>query len=154
VLVDPGGFTARWPGSVLACRVIGSARVAPTMMRVLPRLYLRHRNATVDTIRSNATAMSRDPARVAAFASIWRSFAEPAHDARDAAARVTAPTMLVWGRRDPVLPWWTDGRRARRAFPNAAIVPLPCGHQAFAELPDAFLASVEPFLTDIPEEAP
>lgn len=154
VLVDPGGFTARWPGSVLACRVIGSARVAPTMMRVLPRLYLRHRNATVDTIRSNATAMSRDPARVAAFASIWRSFAEPAHDARDAAARVTAPTMLVWGRRDPVLPWWTDGRRARRAFPNAAIAPLPCGHQAFAELPDAFLASVEPFLTDIPEEAP
>ncbi|MFM7061567.1 MAG: alpha/beta fold hydrolase [Actinomycetes bacterium] len=154
VLVDPGGFTARWPGSVLACRVIGSARVAPTMMRVLPRLYLRHRNATVDTIRSNATAMSHDPARVAAFASIWRSFADPDHDAREAATRVGVPTLLAWGRHDPVLPWPIDGRRARRSFPDATIATFACGHQPFAELPDAFLAAVEPFLADIFEEAP
>jgi hypothetical protein len=149
ILVDPGGFTARWPGSVLACRVIGSARLAPTMMRLLPRLYLRRDTAPVRAIRAHAVAMSHEPARVAAFASIWRSFADRDHDARDAAARIAAPTLLVWGRRDPVLPIATDGRRARRALPQAEFVALPCGHQAFAEMPDEFLDAVGPFLERI-----
>lgn len=154
VLVDPGGFTMRWPGTIWACRAIGSRRLAPAMMRALPRLYLRRDSETVRSIRASAVAMSHEHERVAAFASIWRSFAEPSHDARNAAARVTAPTLVVWGRRDPVLPWWTDGRRARRALPKAEVATLPCGHQAFAELPDEFLGAVEPFLAGFPEEAP
>lgn len=154
ILVDPGGFTARWPGSVLACRTIGSARLAPTMMRLLPRLYLRHATAPVRAIRANAEVMSHDPQRVRAFASVWRSFAERDHDARAAAGRVHVPTLLMWGTLDPVLPWWTDGRRARRALPDAEVVTIRCGHQAFVERPEAFLAAIDPFLDRVQQEAP
>ena len=154
VLVDPGGFTPRWPGTIAACRAIGSQRLAPSMMRILPRLYLRRPSPAVDAIRSRSAAMSLEPERVHAFASIWRSFAEPEHDAREAAGRVAAPTLLVWGRRDPVLPWLVDGRRARRALPRAEVVTLPCGHQAYAEMPEEFLAAVDPFLRSIRREVP
>ena len=146
VLVDPGGFTPQWFGTRLACRVIGSRWLAPTMMRVLPRLYLRHDTAAVQAIRRHATELSHQPDRVSAFASIWRSFADRDHDARGAAARVSAPTLLIWGRRDPVLPWAIDGRRARRALAHAVIESLPCGHQAFAEMPGPFLDTLEAFL--------
>lgn len=152
VLVDPGGFTPRWAGTIAACRAIGSEWLAPSMMRILPRLYLRRSSPAVDAIRSRSVETSREPDRVRAFASIWRSFATPEHDARDAAGRVTAPTLLVWGRMDPVLPWFVDGRRARRALPRAEVVTLPCGHQAFAEMPEEFLAAVEPFLASIRRE--
>lgn len=146
VLVDPGGFTPRWLGTLLACRAIANHRLAAAMMRVLPRLYLRRSTPAVQAIRAHAVALSHEPQRVRAFSAIWRSFTDRDHQARDAAARVTAPTLLVWGRRDPVLPWAIDGRRARRALPHAHVVTLPCGHQAFAELPDEFLAAAEPFL--------
>jgi pimeloyl-ACP methyl ester carboxylesterase len=152
VLVDPGGFTPRWAGTIAACRAIGSERLAPSMMRILPRLYLRRSSPAVDAIRLRSVAMSHEPDRVSAFASIWRSFATPEHDARDAAARVTAPTLLVWGSMDPVLPWFVDGRRARRALHRAEVVTLPCGHQAFAEMPEEFLAAVGPFLRSIRRE--
>ncbi|MBU6281421.1 alpha/beta hydrolase [bacterium] len=152
VLVDPGGFTPRWPGTIAACRAIGSQRLAPSMMRILPRLYLRRPGPAVDAIRSRSVEMSSDPQLVRVFASIWRSFAEPEHDAREAARRVKAPTLLVWGRRDPVLPWFVDGRRACRALPGAEVVTLPCGHQAYAEMPEEFLAAVDPFLRSIRRE--
>jgi pimeloyl-ACP methyl ester carboxylesterase len=80
------------------------------------------------------------------FAAIWRSFTDPRHDARpDAAALGGIPTLLVWGRRDPVLLWRVDGRRARRALPAAQVATFPCGHQPFAEVPEEFLARLADF---------
>lgn len=149
VLVDPGGFTAPWFGMRAACRVIGAPRIAPAMMRWLPRLYLRRATPAVRAIRDHAVQLSHQPDRVRSFASIWRSFVDGAHDARPAASRVTVPTLLVWGRRDPVLPWPTDGRRARRALPHAEVASLSCGHQAFAEMPSQFLEVLERFVASI-----
>ena len=148
VLVDPGGFTPRTPLTLGACRLFGTRGFAPTAMRLLPRLYLRRRTPTVAAIRSALADASRDPVRVQTFARLWRSFTDRRHDARPDAATVTAPTLLVWGTRDPVLPWVVDGRRARRALPRARVVTLPCGHQAFAELPLEFLAALHRFLDD------
>jgi len=152
VVVNPGGFTPRWPTTFVACRLFGSARVAPIAMRVLPRVYLRRRTPAVAAIRSAAIAASRVPERVEVFARIWRSFTEPDHDARADAARVAAPTLLIWGTHDPILPWLVDGRRARTALREVQIVKLPCGHQAFAELPEAFLDATRAFLGETAEE--
>jgi pimeloyl-ACP methyl ester carboxylesterase len=146
VLVDPGGFTPRWLGSVVACRAVGSARLAPMMMRTLPRLYLRRRGAWVDEVRARAVRSSTDQRLVDAFRAVWQSFAHPDHDAQDAAESLSLPTLLIWGRRDPVLPWPVDGRRARRALGHAEVVALPCGHQAHVEMPHEFLEVVERFL--------
>lgn len=146
VLVNPGGFTPRWPTTFMACRLFGSERVAPVAMRVLPRLYLRRRTSAVDSIRASAVTASRDARKVRTFARIWRSFTERGHDARNDARRLRVPVLLIWGTRDPILPWWVDGRRARRALGEPQVVTLPCGHQAFAELPERFIDEVHAFL--------
>lgn len=68
------------------------------------------------------------------------------HNAVPDASQVEVPALLVWGTRDPILPWWIDGRRAKKSLPHVQVVKLPCGHQAFAEMPDEFLVSLEQFL--------
>jgi pimeloyl-ACP methyl ester carboxylesterase len=153
VLVDPGGFTPRWPGTVVACRTIGSRRLAPSMMRTLPRLYLRRPGTWVDEVRARAVRSSTDQRQVDSFRAIWRSFAHPDHDARDAAKRLSLPTLLIWGRRDPVLPWLVDGRRARHSIAHAEVALMPCGHQAHVEMPDEFLEVVGRFLEPLRTES-
>jgi pimeloyl-ACP methyl ester carboxylesterase len=145
ILVSPGGFTPRWPMTVAACRAIASGPVTPRAMRLLPRLYLRRRNEHVAAILDRARLGAQDPAAIATYASLWRSFTDPLHDAGVPAASIAAPTLLAWGRQDPVLLWHLDGRRARAAFPDATVASFACGHQPFAELPEQFLAKMEEF---------
>ncbi len=152
VLVSPGGFTPHWPGSTLVCRVIGSAAVAPRAYRTLPRVYLRDRNPGVAAAIGRAQEASRTPGSAAVFASVWRSFADPDHDARPLAAGVRCPVLLAWGTRDPILPWRIDGRRARAALPDAEIITFDgAGHQPFIERPEEFLDGTMPFLARIHE---
>ena len=62
VLVNPGGFTPRWPTTFIACRLFGWERFAPIAMRLLPRLYLRRR--TQASTKSEGLRLSpRDPRR-------------------------------------------------------------------------------------------
>jgi hypothetical protein len=150
VLVNPGGFTPRSPLTLGVCRLFGTPRFAPTVMRLLPHLYLRRRTVTTIAIRSALVEASHDPDRVRTFAHLWRSFTDRRHDARADATAVNSPTLLVWGTRDPVLPWITDGRRARRALPLAEAVTFGCGHQAFAEQPEEFLEALRRFIDSRP----
>ena len=148
VLVSPGGFTPRWPGMTLACRLIGSAVVAPRAYRMLPRLYLRERNPGVTAAITRASEASRSASNVEVYSSVWRSFTDPEHDGRVLAQGVQCPTLLGWGTRDPILPWLTDGRRARAALPHAEVVTFDgAGHQPFIERPIEFLDRIAPFLS-------
>ena len=150
VLVSPGGFTQHWIGAMLACRAIGSRRVAPAAYRNLPRLYLRARNSGVAAAIERAGQASRSPDRAEVYASVWRSFTDPDHDARPLAEAVRCPTLLAWGTRDPILPWQLDGRRARAALPDAQIVTFAgAGHQPFVERPSEFLQRTTLFLAGL-----
>jgi pimeloyl-ACP methyl ester carboxylesterase len=145
VLVQPGGFT---PNSLLSravCRLIGSQKLSAHAMRILPRVYLRNRTEATVAIQLRAKKAATNPESVRTFRSIWISFTEPRHDSRDNAKKIDVPTLLVWGTRDPILPWLIDGRRARKAFPLAEVVRFRCGHQAFAEVPDQFLENLGRF---------
>ncbi|MGI9162880.1 MAG: alpha/beta fold hydrolase [Mycobacterium sp.] len=149
-LVSPGGFTPRWFGTTATCRLFGSARVAPVVYRRLPRLYLHGRNPAVSAAIARAEEASRSPERCEVYGNVWRSFADPDHDGRSLAAAVTCPTLLVWGTRDPVLPWHLDGRRARAALPMAETLTFPGGgHQPFIERPGEFLDRTAPFLSTL-----
>ena len=153
ILVSPGGFTPRWFGTTLACKTIGSAAVAPRAYRVLPRLYLRDRNPAVNAVIERAKEASRSLEQVQVFANVWRSFTDPGHDSRPLAAAVRCPTLLVWGTRDPVLPWAIDGRRARAGLPSAETLTFPgAGHQPFIERPGEFLYRTAPFLSRLRAE--
>ena len=148
MLVNPGGFTPRWPTTYIACRLFGWQRFAPVAMRLLPRLYLRRRTQCVDAIRRASSLASESQSRSRTFAKVWRSFTEGGHNALLYAAHIDFPVLLVWGTQDPVLPWLIDGRRAKRSFRHAQVMKLPCGHQAFAEMPAEFMSVLRRFLGD------
>ncbi len=62
-------------------------------------------------------------------------------------AQVTTPTLVVWGRQDAIVPL-NCGERYQQAIPGAQLAVLDhCGHSPQIEKPQAFLATVLPFLT-------
>lgn len=144
VLVSPGGFTAHNPFTRAFCRWQGSRFALPP--RVFAGLYLRRRTPVVREMLARAEAEQAAPAALAVNRAVWRSFGGSGNDVRGMADRIAAPVMLVFGRYDPVISPWTDGRSARRCLPQAEWRLLPCGHAAFAEVPEAFLETVSGFL--------
>ena len=96
---------------------------------------------------ARSRAHAQNPAGIAIDAALWRSFAAPEHELASHAAAIRVPTLVVWGRHDPVLPL-RDAEAARRALPHARLVTLDTGHVPFAEDPDGFLAVVLPFLRE------
>jgi pimeloyl-ACP methyl ester carboxylesterase len=70
----------------------------------------------------------------------------PRMGARYRAIRV--PTLIVWCRRDRIVPLKT-GRRLARLIPDARLAVIGrCNHLPQDEVPDALLATLRPFLND------
>jgi pimeloyl-ACP methyl ester carboxylesterase len=82
-------------------------------------------------------------------AAVWRSFLEPQHNLLEQARGISAPALVINGRHDPVIPAKTDGRNAARAIPGAKFIVLESGHAPFAEMPEEFLALLQPFLAEV-----
>jgi pimeloyl-ACP methyl ester carboxylesterase len=153
VLVDPGGFAAIDLAARVFCALKGNEAVTRAVERPFAAYYLARRTPAVRDILARVAVAHRDPAKVAVNAAIWRSFREPASDLRAEAPLVRCPTLLVWGRRDPIIRAHVEGRTAAALVPRAQLVELDTGHCPFAEDPDAFLAAVEPFLATLPASA-
>lgn len=146
VLVSPGGFTphnvftrgfCRWQGSRFA--------LSP---RSFAGLYLRRRTPVVEQMLERAVGEQSGGVALLRNRAVWRSFLEADYDLRPQAHRIQSPVMLAYGRMDPVISPYLDGRVARKCLPLARFAEFACGHAPFAELPDAFLAQVEPFLAE------
>jgi pimeloyl-ACP methyl ester carboxylesterase len=105
-----------------------------------------------EAVVASSVANARRPGTTEVLNGLWRSFSGPQADLRTIAGTISTPTLLVWGRRDPVLPPAT-GRRAQRTIPGARLVVLDTGHVSFATRPDEFLAEVLPFLLSHSERA-
>jgi len=58
-------------------------------------------------------------------------------DQRTALAKLSAPSLVVVGQRDGIVPPGI-GRAAAALLPNATLCELDCGHAPFLELPDAY----------------
>ena len=72
-------------------------------------------------------------------------------DVRAELESIRAPTLLVWGERDRLVPArvaeeWQAG------LPRSRIVHLPCGHVPMWEAPDELALSLLEFLGDQPED--
>ncbi|WP_236517697.1 alpha/beta fold hydrolase [Sandaracinus amylolyticus] len=146
VLVAPGGFTAHGVVSRTFCRMMGMLAISSRLAGTLARRYCRARTDTTRAMIARADAIPKSPARAAVHASIWKSFVDADHDLSERAGQLTRPALLVWGKRDPILPLATDGARARERIAGAQLVALDTGHAPFAEDPRAFLDVVSPFL--------
>ncbi len=146
ILVDSGGFTSPTFIGRFLCWLKGSELFTRLFATRFAQLYLKARTPLVQQIIADIDAGRAIPARVAVDAAIWRSFPHPDHDLRTLAAQIAAPTLLVYGRYDPVIRFDQDGRTAQASIPNAQMLVLETGHEPFAEDPEAFLQAIEPFL--------
>ncbi|MCX7054459.1 MAG: alpha/beta hydrolase [Proteobacteria bacterium] len=144
VLVAPGGFTTPNFISRNFCKLQGS-RFSLSPYR-FANLYLKHRTDTTRAMLERASTTQAAAPQMMLNHAIWRGFVTPDNDLRTIAANIKVPTLLLFGRDDPVIPASRDGKVAAQCIPSAQFVALPCGHASFAEVPELFLAKVQPFL--------
>jgi pimeloyl-ACP methyl ester carboxylesterase len=144
VLVDAGGFQARTPPVRLFCALMGSPRLLRAFYPTFSSLYMRARTDADERARATAIATTRDADGVQAVAGIWRSFVSHEHDLREAAATISVPTLLVWGRRDPVIPLRV-GRKLADTIPGAELAVLDTGHVPHTTEPGAVADALIPF---------
>ncbi|HBC41094.1 MAG TPA: alpha/beta hydrolase [Pseudanabaena sp.] len=144
VLVAPGGFTPHNFITRTFCKFQGS-RFSLSPFR-FASIYLKHHSPTARAMLQRASTVQATPERVALNRAMWRSFGQPENDLRQSAQSIKAPTLLLFGKYDPAIPASTDGKVAAQCITDAQFVALPCGHASFAEVPELFLAEVQPFL--------
>jgi pimeloyl-ACP methyl ester carboxylesterase len=145
VLVAPGGFTPHNFVTRTFCKFQGS-RCALSPYR-FASLYLKHRTPTTIAMLQRAATVQSTPECLAFNRAVWRSFAQPKNDLRQSVRNIKAPILLLFGKHDPIIPAHKDGKVAGQCIPSAQFVALPCGHVSFAEVPELFLAEVQPFLS-------
>jgi pimeloyl-ACP methyl ester carboxylesterase len=146
VLVDPGGFTPHNALTRFFCRLKGIEWVTRAIALAFAKRYLRARNEHVSAILERTDAGRHNREVVAVDAAVWRSFIRPEHDLRLSSRALTQPTLLAWGKHDPVLPLAKDGCEAKASISHATLATFDTGHMPFAEAPENFLATVLPFL--------
>lgn len=133
--------------SSLLYRAAGSSRFLARMG--LAASYGVRCNVTEGAV-SDLMAVARDQAGRRSFDAFLEGELGRAglkSDLRPRLPRIAAPTLLVHGRHDRIVPP-RYGRAAARAIPDARLLELPTGHWPMRERPDLFNPALLEFLRD------
>jgi pimeloyl-ACP methyl ester carboxylesterase len=135
---------ARHPGlSGLLWRLFGARRIARRVLRTIVHDPSR---ITIEQIAGYARPLSLRGARSALIASALQIVPDDIEQLVDRYPALRVPTLLLWGRGDPVVPL-SVGKRLAAELPDATLVVLDsCGHLPPEELPEESLAALEEFL--------
>jgi pimeloyl-ACP methyl ester carboxylesterase len=144
VLIDSGGFLGRGPQVRAFCALMSRPRFLRAIYPAFSARYMRARTAADRRARAAAIATTRREHGVAAVSELWRSFASTEHDLRRDAASISAPTLLLWGRRDPVIPYRV-GVKLEREIPGARLVGFDSGHVPHTTDPPGVAAELVSF---------
>lgn len=144
VLIDSGGFLGRGPQVRAFCALMSRPWFLRTIYPSFSTRYMRTRTDADRRARDTGVATTRREPGLAAVSELWRSFASPEHDLRRDAARITAPTLLLWGRRDPVIPYRV-GVALEQEISGARLVGLDSGHVPHTTDPHGVSAELVPF---------
>jgi pimeloyl-ACP methyl ester carboxylesterase len=143
VIIDGGGFERSQPLSRAFVALMSHPGFVRRIYPSFSWVYMRSRSAADHRARSSAIAITRTEQGAHALAGIWHSFGSPDHDLRGEAGKITTPTLMVWGRRDPVLSL-RAGRTARELIPGSKLVVIDSGHQPHTTDPAAVAAELIP----------
>jgi len=148
ILVNSGGFVPLNWLSRMSCRVLGTPAVFRRTAPLFVRGYMKARTDSDREISRRAIATAKTAEGTRTGTAIWRSFPTPEHDLRGRAAELTVPTLIVWGKKDIVLPL-SAGRATHDAIPGSRLEILDTGHVVFSSDPQGFLAVADPFLQSV-----
>jgi pimeloyl-ACP methyl ester carboxylesterase len=144
VIVDGGGFAGRPPHVRAFCALMSKPRFLRAIYPAFSSRYMRARTDADRRARDTGVRTTRQDPGLRAVSELWRSFASPEHDLRRDAASIAAPTLVVWGRHDPVIPLKV-GRRISATIPNAELVVFDSGHVPHTTDPQGFADRLIPF---------
>ncbi len=144
VLVDAGGFGGRPLYARAFCALMAKPGFLRRIYPAFSARYMRARTAADRRVRDVGIATTRADPGLRTVAELWASFASPEHDLRADAASISAPTLVIWGKRDPVIPLRL-GRRAAAAIPGAELLVLDTGHAPQVSDPEAVAERLIPF---------
>ncbi len=144
VLVNTGGFTKQTPATRAFIKLMSSPAFTKRMLPFLAKAYMRAQTpsdrAIIKRVKDRAAGSG-----AAVAAKMWSSFLDPAFDLRKTAAKITAPTLLMWGVKDMTTPLG-DGKRADAVIPDSTLHEFPTGHLPFSSQPWEFLEILQPFI--------
>lgn len=144
VLVDSGGFLGR-PLQVRAfCALMSRPRFLRAIYPWFANRYMRPGSDEDRRVRDLGIATTREDPGLRAVSELWGSFTSPEHDLRAEAASIAAPTLILWGKRDPVIPLKV-GRKLAATIPNAKLTVFDTGHAPQVSDPEGFAARLVPF---------
>jgi pimeloyl-ACP methyl ester carboxylesterase len=141
MIIGGGGFEGSGLSGRVFCALMSRPGFARRIYPLFSRAYTRPRTAADRRARASAIATTRTTAGLTAVTEIWRSFSFPEHDLRAQAGRITAPTVLVWGRHDPVLSL-RAGETAQELIPGSRLVAIDSGHLPHTTNPAAVAAEL------------
>lgn len=148
VLVDSGGFQARTPAVRAFCRAMSHPAFLRRIYPGFARRYVRPRTDADRRVLAAAVDATRREPGLSAVCALWRSFSSPAHDLRREAGSIAAPTLVVWGRRDPVMSPRV-GRRLAAALPSSRLVQFETGHTPQTGDPGGLAAALGSFAAEL-----
>jgi pimeloyl-ACP methyl ester carboxylesterase len=135
VTTDGGGFEGSRVSGRVFCALMSRPWFARRVYPLFSRAYMRPRTAD-HRARASAIAITRTAPGVRAVTEMWHSFNLPEHDLRTQAGKITAPTVLAWGRHDPILPL-RAAETARDLIPGSRLVVIDSGHLPHTTSPAA-----------------
>jgi pimeloyl-ACP methyl ester carboxylesterase len=141
MIIDGGGFEGSRLSGRVSCALMSRPWFVRRIYPLLSRAYTRPRTAADHRARDAAIAITRTTPGVTAVAEIWHSFNLPEHDLRGQAGKITTPTVLIWGRHDPVLPL-RAAETARDLIPGSRLVVIESGHLPQTTNPAAVAAEL------------
>jgi pimeloyl-ACP methyl ester carboxylesterase len=141
MIIDGGGFEGLSPFGRVFCALMSRPWFVRGIYPLFSQWYMRPRTAADRRARASAIAITRTTVGVTAVAGIWRSFNRPEHDLRSQAGKITAPTVLVWGRHDPILRL-RAAETTRDLIPGSRLVVIDSGHLPHTTSPAAVAAEL------------
>jgi pimeloyl-ACP methyl ester carboxylesterase len=141
VLVDAGGFAPHTPLARAFCALMSQPWFLRRIYPAFAKRYMRPQTEADRRALAAAVATTREDPGLRTVCELWASFVAPEHDLRAEAASISAPTLVVWGRRDPVIPLRV-GKRVAATIPGAELVVLDSGHVPHTSDPRGFVAAL------------
>jgi pimeloyl-ACP methyl ester carboxylesterase len=144
VIVDGGGFAGRPPHVRAFCALMAKPWFLRAIYPVFSSRYMHARTDADSRARDTGVRTTRQDPGLRAVSELWRSFASPEHDLRADAPRIKAPTLVVWGQHDPVIPLKV-GKWIAATVPGAELVVFDSGHVPHTTDPQGFAERLIPF---------
>lgn len=149
VIVDGGGFAGRPPQVRAFCWLMSRPWFLRHFYPFFSWLYMRSRTDADRRARATAIETTRTEDGLASVAGLWATFASPQHDLRGSIAAISAPTLVIWGKHDPVIPLRT-GRWIADRIKGARLAIFEAGHVPITTDPDGVGAELNRFIAGLP----